>query len=455
MTRTTEPTPDAVPARPDRTRTKPDGKIRDRWSWTAPWVWTERMLTALENGVKGGTWFSLIDKVFAETTLFAAARRMTADPTKAAGVDHVTPEHFDREMLKNVRQLAAELRDGNYRPSPVRRCWIPKPGSKEKRPLGIPTVRDRVVQAALRDVLEPIFERDFAEQSYGFRPGRGCKDALRRVDALLKEGYTIVLDVDLKSYFDTIPHQPLLERVRQKVSDGRVLTLIEQFLKQGVMDGLSQWTPEEGSPQGAVISPLLSNIYLDPLDHGMAQQGFQMVRYADDFVILCRTREEAQAALAVVQAWTDAAGLTLHPTKTQIVDTDIEGFDFLGYRFHRGERFPRAKSLKKMQDTIRHKTRRTNGHNLACIIAEVNSTLRGWFEYFKHVTKRYVFADLDVWVRVRLRSILRKRSGLRGKSRPGMDNHRWRNAYFAAQGLFNLEAAHVAACQSLRIKVNH
>jgi RNA-directed DNA polymerase len=312
-----------------------------------------------------------------------------------------------------------------------------------------------VAQAALRDVLEPIFERDFAEQSYGFRPGRGCKDALRRVAELLKQGYTTVLDVDLKSYFDTIPHQPLLDRVRQKVSDGRVLSLIEQFLKQGVMEGLSHWTPEEGSPQGAVVSPLLSNIYLDPLDHQMAQQGFQMIRYADDFVILCRNREDAEAALALVQTWTTAAGLTLHPTKTQIVDADTEGFDFLGYHFKHGDRYPRAKSLKKLQDTIRLTTRRAHGRSMLWIIAEVNSTLRGWFGYFKHATKRYVFADLDVWIRVRLRSILRKRSGRRGKARPGMDSRRWPNAYFAAHGLFNLETAHATACQSLKRKVNH
>ena len=452
MTRTTETTPDTVPARPNRTRTKPDGKIRDRWSWTAPWVWTDRMLTALENGVKGGTWFSLIDKVYAETTLYSAARRVTADLKKAAGVDHVTPEHYQQELLKNVQQLAGELREGTYQPRAVRRCWIPKPGSKEKRPLGIPTIRDRVVQAALRDVLEPIFERDFAEQSYGFRPGRGCKDALRRVDELLKEGYTTVLDVDLKSYFDTIPHQPLLDRVRQKVSDGRVLTLIEQFLKQGVMDGLSEWTPEEGSPQGAVISPLLSNIYLDPLDHLMA---FQMVSYADDFVILCRSRQEAEAALALVHAWTGGAGLTLHPTKTRIVDADTEGFDFLGYHFKHGDRYPRAKSLKKLQDTIRFKTPRKHGHSMLWIIADVNSTLRGWFGYFKHTTKRYVFKDLDVWVRMRLRSILRKRSGRYGKARPGMDSRRWPKAYFTRHGLFNLEAAHVTACQSLKRKVSH
>ena len=258
--------PNAVPG-PDRTRTKPDGAVRDRWPWTKPWVWTKRMLTALEKGVKDRTWFSLIDKVFDETTLYAAACRVTAAPRKAAGVDHVTPAHFARKMPEEVARLAHQLRRGTYQPQAVRRTWIAKPGSSEKRPLGIPTVRDRVVQTALRDAIEPIFQRDFAEHSYGFRPGRGGKDALRRVDALLKAGYTTVVDVDLKSYFDTIDHEQLLARLRTKISDGRVLALIEQFLKQGVMDGLRQWTPEEGTPQGAVISPLLGNVYLDPLDH--------------------------------------------------------------------------------------------------------------------------------------------------------------------------------------------
>jgi len=444
-----EPKPSVVPG-PDRTRTKPDGAVRDRWPWTKPWVWTKRMLTALENGVKGGTWFSLIDKVFDETTLHAAACHVTADRRKAAGVDHVTPARFARKMPEEVARLAEQLRRGTYQPQAVRRTWIPKPGSSEKRPLGIPTVRDRVVQTALRDVIEPIFERDFAEHSYGFRPGRGCKDALRRVDGLLKAGYTIVVDVDLKSYFDTIDHEQLLARLRTKISDGRVLALIEQFLKQGVMDGLREWTPEQGSPQGAVISPLLSNVYLDPLDHRMAEQGFEMVRYADDFVILCRSREEAEAALALVRQWTEAAKLTLHPTKTKIVDAVQEGFDFLGYHFKRGQRFPRAKSLKKLKDTIRRKTRRTGGHSLDYIIASVNRTLRGWFGYFKHVTKRYVFEDIDRWVRMRLRSILRKRSGRRGKARRGADNRRWPNAFFAERGLFNLEAAHILACQSSR-----
>lgn len=438
-----EPTPATV------SQTNQAGEGRGRWSWTKPWIWTDRMLTALEHGVKGGKWFSLIDKVYAEETLEAAGYRVTADPKKAAGVDHVSPEHFARDQAEHLRRIGAELRTEQYQPRPVRRCWIPKPGSREKRPLGIPTVRDRVVQTALRDVIEPIFERDFAEHSYGFRPGRGCKDALRRVDQLLKEGYTIVVDVDLKSYFDTIPHQPLLERVGEKISDGRVLALIAAFLRQGILDGLREWTPEEGSPQGAVISPLLSNIYLDPLDHLMAERGFHMVRYADDFVIVCRDRAEAAEALALVRKWTEGAGLTLHPTKTKIVDAVMEGFDFLGYHFQRGERFPREKSLRKMKDQIRNATRRNNGHCLEFIVNQVSATLRGWFEYFKHVTKRYVFTDLDQWVRGRLRSILRRRMKRRGRGR-GWDHQRWPNAFFAARGLYNLTTAYDTARQSSR-----
>ena len=220
-------------------------------------------------------------------------------------------EDFERDLTKDLKRLTEQLREGGYRPQAVRRVWIPKPGSTEKRPLGVPTVRDRVVQAALRLVLEPIFERDFAAQSYGFRPNRGCKDALRRVDALLQQGYTWIVDADLKSYFDTIPHEPLLERVCEKVSDGAVLDLVEAFLNQQVLDGMKSWTPEGGTPQGAVLSPLLSNLYLDPLDHQMAEAGIEMVRYADDFVLLCRSREEAERALERVREWTVTAGLTL------------------------------------------------------------------------------------------------------------------------------------------------
>jgi RNA-directed DNA polymerase len=415
-----------------------------RWGWVELSIWTERMLTALDQGVKGGKWFSLIDKVTPERTLKIAFRKV-ADNQGAPGVDHVTIPMFEAHWDDELRRLSEHLRDGTYRPQAIRRHYIPKPGSQEQRPLGIPTVRDRVVQTALRLVLEPIFEHEFAEHSYGFRPGRGCKDALRRVDDLLKAGYTYVVDADLKSYFDTIPHDGLMALVGQKVSDGRVLSLIEAFLKQGVLDGLREWTPEMGSPQGAVISPLLSNIYLNPLDHLMAQEGFEMVRYADDFVILCRSPEEAARALACVQAWTAAAGLSLHPTKTRIVHATEEGFDFLGYRFDRGKRYPRAKSLKKLKDTIRAETKRTSGRCLRAIIATLNPTLRGWFGYFKHSYKT-TFTTRDGWIRMRLRSILRKRQKKRGRGR-GSDHQRWPNAFFADQGLYSLKTAHALACQ--------
>jgi len=440
MTKPTENKPEAVSEGAIR-----DGEILLRWSWVELRVWTERMLTALEEGVKGGKWFSLIDKIHPVRTLRAAFSRVAANKG-AAGVDHVTVEIFEHRLETNLKKLSEELRSGKYQPQQIRRHYIPKPGTQEKRPLGIPTVRDRVVQTALQMALEPIFEHEFAEHSYGFRPGRGCKDALRRVDQLLKDGYTYIVDADLKSYFDTIPHDRLLSLVGQKVSDGHVLSLIESFLKQGVLDGLQEWTPEEGSPQGGCISPLLSNIYLNPLDHLMAQRGFQMVRYADDFVILCRGPEEAARALALVQEWTAEAGLKLHPEKTKIVNAKEDAFDFLGYRFHRERRFPRPKSMQKFKDAIRAKTKRTAGESLTKIINDLTPRLRGWFEYFKH-SYHTTFPYVDGWIRMRLRSILRKRQGKRGRGR-GSDHQRWPNAYFAELGLYSLKTAHDSVCQS-------
>lgn len=428
---------------------KQAGEVRARWAWTEPQVWTERMLTALEEGVKGGKWFSLIDKVYAPGTLRAAWQRVKAN-AGAAGVDRQTIEMFERHAEANLKRISEELEAGSYRPQAVRRKWIEKPGNrKEKRPLGIPTVRDRVVQTALRSVIEPIYEQGFAPQSYGFRPARGCKDALRRVQELLEEGCIWVVDADLKSYFDTIPKLQLLERVCTKVTDGRIVSLVESYLEQAVMDGMEQWTPEAGTPQGAVLSPLLSNIYLDPLDHLMAGQGYEMVRYADDFVILCRSEAEARRALERVRQWVAQAGLTLHPEKTRIVEATAKGgFDFLGYHFERGMKWPRKKSLEKFKETIRSKTRRSNGHSLATIIARLNPTLRGWFEYFKH-SHRTTFPPLDGWIRMRLRSILRKYQGRSGRGR-GRDHQRWPNAYFAERGLYSLTTARVQACQSSR-----
>jgi RNA-directed DNA polymerase len=295
-------------------------------------------------------------------------------------------------------------------------------------------------------VLEPIFEREFADHSYGFRPGRGCKDALRRVDGLVKEGYRYTVDVDLKSYFDTIPHDRLMGEVRKRVADSRVLGLIEAYLTASILDGLEAWNPVKGAPQGAVLSPLLSNLYLNGLDHMVANRGYEMTRYADDLVIQCRTASEAQEALAVVREWVEAHGLTLHPTKTKVVDVEVEGFDFLGYHFEKRHKWPRKKSLDKFRDALRAKTRRNDGRSLETIIADVNKTLRGWFEYFKH-SATPVFRRLDGWIRMRLRSILRRRTKRKGRGR-GKDHQRWPNAFFAARGYFSLEAARVAIRRS-------
>jgi RNA-directed DNA polymerase len=269
-------------------------------------------------------------------------------------------------------------------------------------------VRDRIVQGALRHVLEPIFETSMAEHSYGFRPGRGAKDALRRVNRLLKAGHVHVVDADLKSYFDTISHARLLALVKQRVADGRVLALVESFLRAGVLEEARGWqATERGTPQGGVISPLLANIYLNPLDHQMAAAGYELVRYADDFVILCRSRTEAEQALDAVKAWVKEAGLQLHPDKTRITDARQQGggFDFLGYHFERGHRWPRDKSLKKIKETLRRHTQRNQGRSWEEIVGGVNRSLRGWFEYYQHSVAN-VFAPLDGLVRRRLRSLL-------------------------------------------------
>ncbi len=261
-------------------------------------VWTEGMLTRLTSGESADrVWLALWDKTYAPADLQTAFDKVWRNGG-SAGADAQTVTHYARHAEQELQRLDVQLRDGTYRPQPVRRAWIPKPGSTEKRSLGIPTVRDRIVQGALRRVLEPILETEFAEQSYGFRPGRGAKDALRRVDTLLKAGHVRVVDADLKSYFDTIPHERLLALLKARVADGRVLALVESFLRAGVLEEAKGWKPTEcGTPQGGVISPLLANLYLDPLDHQMARAGWEMVRYADDFVILCRTQAEAQRVL--------------------------------------------------------------------------------------------------------------------------------------------------------------
>ena len=314
----------SVPARATQ------GAEARNWSWVEASVWTDRMVSALENGVKGGRWYSLIDKVHAPATLAAAWDRVEAN-AGAAGVDGQSVERFEAGAPLYLTELATAVREGSYRPQPIRRVEIPK-GDGRTRPLGIPAVKDRIVQTAVKLVIEPIFEAAFHPASYGFRPGRGCKDALREVERLLADDHTFVVDADFASYFDTIPHDLLMRRVEERISDGRVLALLRGWLEQDILHEMERWTPTQGTPQGAVISPLLANIYLHPLDELMAAQGYRMVRYADDFVVLCKSREEAAAALAQISAWVAQNGLRLHPDKTHVGDCRQpgEGFDFLG-----------------------------------------------------------------------------------------------------------------------------
>ena len=356
-------------------------------------------------------------------------------------------EHFATHSREELDRLHENLRVGTYRPQSVQRVWITKPGSNEKRPLGIPTVRDRVVQTALLHVLEPIYDATFSEHSYGFRHGRGCHHALERVEQLLKEGYVHVVDADLKSYFDTIPKSRLLARVAEKVSDQRVLRLVEQFLEQGVMDGLREWTPETGTPQGAVASPLLANIYLNPLDHLLDDAGFALVRYADDFVILCRTREDAERAWP----WCTAGSWTTNwPCIRPKRRSWMHGPKVLTSWVS----LPRRLAAAAVQEppeiqgfgAAPNQTHERSRSVLHLCPAEFSDA------GMVHVLSSLPLENIPGAGRLDTRafaSILRKRQKRRGRAR-GADHQRWPNAYFDEHGLYSLNAAHIRFVQSTR-----
>lgn len=421
---------------------------RLRWEWAEASIWTDAMLIALENGVKGGKWFSLIDKVHRANVLMNAWNKVRANKG-AAGVDKISIQSFEANRHKYLSELELELKEGIYQPKAVRRTYIPKEKGKV-RPLGIPTIKDRIAQQAVKAAIEPIFEKEFLDNSYGFRPKRGAKAAIAEVSKLLEEGYIWVVDADLQSYFDTISHDILLSKVSSLISDGRILKLIAQWLEQPIMEECKEWIPTEGTPQGGVISPLLANIYLHDLDKTLAVAKYKMIRYADDFVILTKSKEEAEEALRIVQKWTTEHKLTLHPEKTKLGNSmeKGQGFDFLGYRFEAGTRWVRRKSIQRFRDRIREKTSRLCGKALEFVIKDVNRTIRGWYNYFKDVNK-YSLGTFDGFVRRRLRAILARQNKKRGFGR-GLNHVNYPNKFFADKGLINMEELQKLyfACQS-------
>lgn len=416
-------------------------------TWIDRTVWNDRMLAALDNGVKGKKWFSLNDKVRRRQTLENGWHDVMAN-NGGAGVDGQSIERVAAKIGKYLDELERSLRTGEYEPSAIRRVEIPK-GKGKKRPIGIPTVKDRIVESAIKRVIEPIFERVFEPTSYGFRPKRGCNDALREVDGLVKAGYCYVVDADIEDFFGSISHDRMMERIEEYISDGNLLKLLEKYLKQDIVKELSTWTPLRGTPQGAVISPLLANLYLHELDVKMRECGYRMIRYADDFVVMCRDEAEAKRAMQEVEKWMAENGLRLHAEKTHIGDCRQkgQGFEFLGYRFEAGRRWVRKRSMKALREKIRSKTRRSRGSSMSEIIGSLNPMLRGWYNYFKHACWR-TYLPIDQFVRRRLRAILRKQA-----KRPGMgwtlnDHMEWPNKYFADAGLFTMHEAWQTASQS-------
>jgi group II intron reverse transcriptase/maturase len=326
----------------------------------------------------------------------------------AAGVDKISIGLFEANLADNLPALMKALKAGTYQPLPARRKYIDKGGGK-LRPLGIPAVRDRVAQEVLRQLLSPLFEQLFHEDSYGFRPGRSTHDALERVKQLQRLGHRYVLDADISGFFDNIPHSVIMRGLTHVVADGNILQLVQRFLRAGVMEDGVFWPTTVGTPQGGVLSPLLANIALNFLDWHLTRCGFRFVRYADDFVVLCRTAPQAKEARATVQQKLTELGLTLSPEKTRLTSFR-EGFAFLGFEFRARSAQMRTKTLERFKDRVRGLTVRK--HNLdAEGLGKLNAVIRGVARYFvtSFSTVREQFRYLDAWIRRRLRCMKFKR----------------------------------------------
>lgn len=349
----------------------------------------------------------------------------------AAGIDKVSIAMFEKNLDQNLDSLMRKLKDGTFQPMPARRTYILKAPGKF-RPLGIPAVRDRVAQEVLRSLLSPLFEQLFHDHSYGFRPKRGCHMAVEKVRELHRQGYKHVLDADISGFFDNLSHSIIMTELSKVVADGNILRLVQKFLSAGVMDGREFQATSIGTPQGAVISPLLANIALNLMDWHLDNAGFRFVRYADDFVVLCKSEAKAKEALDMIsKLLADQMGLSLSPEKTHIT-TFKKGFAFLGFQIGAWTTKMREKSVEKFKDKIRKIT--TRSHNLdAEVITKLNRVIRGTAIYFAKPWSscRYMYRTLDRWIRMRLRCMKTKRKSW-------WDNRRLRLKHFEHMGLATL-----------------
>ncbi|MFB7142118.1 group II intron reverse transcriptase/maturase [Gottfriedia sp. NPDC056225] len=359
---------------------------------------------------------SLIDKVDQPTNLLMAWEKVKVNKG-SGGIDNISISDFENSMYEELDKLHHNLKNDSYKPLPVRRVNIPKRNkSNEKRPLGIPSIRDRVCQQALKNRLEPIFEPTFSDCSFGYRPGKSAHQAMRKIYRDIINGYEWVLDADLRDFFGNVQHEMLINKIAEKVSDGRVLRLIRQMLIAGYMEKGKKHVTTQGTPQGGVISPLFSNIYLDSFDHEMVDKGYRLTRFADDWVVLCKTRNDAVKALNDARKILSKIGLTLHPEKTRI--THIKwGFEFLGYKIKQGKglklfrhkikkqpnimniyAIPTEKSVKRFMETIRSRTKRKIPLSLYELIEGINPVIRGWGNYYRKAHVRKLFNKLQRWI---------------------------------------------------------
>ena len=350
---------------------------------------------------------SLIDKVWNWKNLNEAWRRVKQN-RGSGGIDEVTIEVFDRNQEQNLSAIQRLLKQDRYEPNSVKRVYIPKPDGRQ-RPLGIPTIMDRIVQQALKNVIEPIFEAEFLNSSFGYRPGKSAKQAIEQIERVRNGGHEWVLDADIKAFFDMVNHEKLIDAVAERISDGRVLRLIRSFLEADIMEqGQGPMKNVIGTPQGGVISPLLANIYLHYFNEKMAELGYEVIRYADDVLVLCRSEEEAKEALLHVKEILVELELTLHPDKTKIKNFS-EGVDFLGFTVYKSHKVPRKEAIKKYKDAVRRATRRNLPINLEMVIQRLNPVVIGWGNYFKIANVNWLYMRLDSWTRMRLRAFKEKK----------------------------------------------